>query len=76
MKHHFGSEFLVLLYSLHDATRLVKMNTFKAHRYIRCTFKMERDFARTRRNQDLACEAKVEATLIIDSVHIALRITQ
>lgn len=35
-----------------------------------------RGFARTRRNQDLACEIKVEAALIIDSVHIALRITQ
>lgn len=52
------------------------MNAFKAHGYIRCTFKVERGLARTRRNQDLACEVEVEAALIIDSVHIALRITQ
>lgn len=34
----------------------------------------ERGFARTGRNQDLACEIKVEAALIIDSEHVALRV--
>lgn len=52
------------------------MNNFKAHGYIRCTSKMERGFERTGRNRDSACKIKVEAALIIDSVHIALRITQ
>lgn len=52
------------------------MNAFKAHGYIKCTFKIKGGFARTRRNQDLSCEIQVEAALIIDLVHIALRITQ
>lgn len=55
---------------------LGQTNDFKAHGYIRCTFNIERGFARIKRNQDLACEIKVEAALIIDSVHMALRMTQ
>lgn len=71
-------EFLFLSFkrALHSATRLLRMSPFRAHGHTRCTFKTERGCARTGRNQDLACEIKVEAALIIDSEHVALRITQ